>query len=90
MNLIIDDSWADAKWKRWVGQIENKYEYEILDRRKLTTNMRILECFVIKSKKTSRIGETELIAFFNPKDGFVKLAYSNIDKSKTSLELIEH
>ncbi len=89
-NLRIGDQWADERWKIWEGYIENKYQYEITDKRTIKTNLGNLECYIIESNAKSRIGETELIAYFNPKFGFVKLNYTNIDRSKTNLELTEH
>ena len=89
-SLKIGDSWADERWKMWQGSIENKYEYEIVDKRKLETELGELSCYIIKSNAKSRIGKTELTAFFHEKYGFVKLNYINIDGTKTNLELIEH
>lgn len=86
----IGDHWADEHWKLWEGQIENEYEYEITDSLTLKTDLGSIECLVVESKATSRIGETGLMAYFNPKYGFVKLDYTNIDGSKTILELTEH
>lgn len=88
--LRIGDHWADARWKIWHGSIENDYEYEITDKINFKTDFGTFDCFVIKSKATSRIGQTGLIAYFSPKYGFVKLEYDNIDGSKTILELVEH
>jgi len=88
-NLKIGDSWADERWKKWEGSIENKCKYEIINKTKLETKLGELECYVIKSNAKSRIGQTELTAFFNEKFGFVKLNYTNIDGTKTNLELIE-
>ncbi len=89
-SLKIGDSWADERWKMWQGTIENKYEYEIVDKRKLETEIGELTCYEIKSNAKSRIGETELTAFFHEKYGFVRLNYKNIDGTKTNLELIEY
>ena len=88
--LTIGSGWSDKRWKVWEGKIENKYNYEITDKRTMKTDMGNIECYVIKSKAISRIGETELIAYFNTEYGFVKLEYINIDGSKTNLELEEH
>ncbi|GGE30951.1 hypothetical protein [Psychroflexus planctonicus] len=88
-SLQIGDSWADARWKMWEGSIENKCKYEIIDKIKLETKLGEFACYVIKSTAKSRIGQTELTAFFNEKFGFVKLNYTNIDGTKTNLELIE-
>ena len=89
-NLKIGDNWADGRWKLWQGQIENEYEYEITDKQTLKTDIGEIECFVIESNAKSRIGETKLTAYFNSEYGFVKLDYTNIDGSKTNLELTEY
>lgn len=89
-NLKIGDNWADGRWKLWEGQIQNEYEYKITDKRVLKTALGEIECLIIESNAKSRIGETKLTAYFNPEYGFVKLDYTNIDGSKTNLELTEH
>lgn len=89
-SLQIGDSWADERWKKWEGSIENEYNYEIVDKKNVETKLGILECYVIESIAESRIGQTELRALFNEKYGFVKLNYTNIDGTKTNLELVEH
>lgn len=89
-NLQIGDFWADGRWKLWTGQIENEHEYKITDKRTLKTDLGEIECFIIESNAKSRIGESKLTAYFNPIYGFVKLDYTNIDGSKTKLELTEH
>ncbi|MBP7499750.1 MAG: hypothetical protein KA796_07785 [Chryseobacterium sp.] len=85
--LEIGDHWADKRWLEWKGGIENNYDYEIKDKKNITTKLGNLECYIIHSKAKSRIGETELISYFNPNFGFVKLEYKNIDGTKTILEL---
>ncbi len=85
--LKIGDHWSDKRWMEWKGGIENVYDYEIIDKKRIETKIGNLECFIIKSKAKSRIGETELISYFNENYGFVKLEYKNIDETKTVLEL---
>lgn len=85
--LEIGDHWSDKRWMEWKGGIENNYQYEITGKKKIPTKLGELECFIVTAKATSRIGETELISYFNPIFGFVKLDYKNIDGTKTVLEL---
>jgi hypothetical protein len=87
--LTIGNNWADERWKTWEGQIKNEYTYEITDKTILKTEFGDIECFVVEGKAKSSIGETSLTSYFNPKYGFVKLDYTNIDGSKTRLELTE-
>ena len=88
-HLTIGDNWSDPRWKSWKGRIENQYQYEITDRREIDTKLGDIECYVVESTAISRIGKTGLISYFNEEKGFVKLEYSNIDGSKTVLELVE-
>lgn len=85
--LSIGDNWSDKRWLEWKGRIENNYDYEIVDKKNISTKLGNLDCYVINAKAKSRIGETELISYFNPEFGFVKLEYKNIDGTKTILEL---
>jgi len=85
--LKIRDVWSDKRWLEWKGDIENTYEYEITDKREIETRVGKLDCFVIKSIAKSRIGNSELVSYFNEEFGFVKLDYKNIDGSATVLEL---
>ena len=87
--LNIGDQWGNKNWKEWKGSIENKYEYEIVDKLKLVTKLGLIECYKIKSTATSRIGKTSLMAYFSEKYGFVKLDYTNINKTKIVFEMTE-
>ena len=88
--LKIGSGWGDARWKVWEGNIENKYKYKITDKKIIKTVLGEIDCFVIESTAKSSIGETKLTSFFNPDYGFIRLNYTNIDGSKTNLELIGH
>ncbi|WP_437396096.1 hypothetical protein [Flagellimonas lutimaris] len=87
--LTIGDPWSDPRWMSWNGLVENNYDYEIIEKARLKTALGNLNCFVIKSKATSRLGETKLISYFHKKYGFVRLDYHNIDESRTIMELVE-
>ncbi len=78
---------SDKRWLEWKGGIENVYDYEIKENKIISTKLGNLECYIIQATAKSRIGETELISYFNSKFGFVKLEYKNIDGTKTVLEL---
>ncbi|NDV14646.1 hypothetical protein GO009_01295 [Muricauda sp. TY007] len=87
--LSIGDFWSDPRWLAWNGLVENSYVYEIIEKSKLKTALGNLNCFVIQSKATSRLGETKLTSYFHKKFGFVRLDYQNIDGSRTILELVD-
>ncbi len=86
-SLEIGDHWSEKRWLEWKGSIENQYSYEIIDKKNEVTKLGNLECYIVHATANSRIGKTELISYFNPKYGFVKLEYTNIDHTKTVLEL---
>lgn len=85
--LKFGDHWADERWLLWKGQNENKYTYKITDYKIIPTKFGRLKCYVIDSKAKSNLGETKLVSYFNEAFGFVKLEYTNIDGTKTYLEL---
>ena len=59
-NLGIGSAWGDTRWKTWEGSIENKYTYQITDQKTISTSVGELDCYVIESTATSRIGKTTL------------------------------
>lgn len=85
--LEIGDHWSDKRWMEWKGSITNHYQYEIVDKKKIPTNLGVIECYLIRANAKSQLGETELLSYFNKVHGFVKLEYRNIDGSKTIMEL---
>jgi len=87
--LEIGEAWGDQRWKSWHGSIHNNYSYEIIGKEKLHTKIGELDCWIVHSKATSDIGDTELTAYFNEDNGFVKFIYTNIDKSKLVIEIKE-
>jgi hypothetical protein len=87
--LGIGSHWGDARWREWDGRITNTYAYEIVDERILETTLGSLYCYKIAATASSELGSTALLAYFNEKHGFVKLDYTNIDGSKTVLELVD-
>lgn len=88
-HLTIGSQWGDKLWKTWEGKIENKYKYKIIAVGKPTeTALGELMCAVVKATAKSRIGKTELTAYYNDEYGFVKMEYKNIDGSKIIINLI--
>ncbi|MCZ8022450.1 MAG: hypothetical protein O9294_11850 [Cytophagales bacterium] len=88
-NLKIGDHWKDIRWKTWEGLVENEYKYKIIRKEKLLTDIGEMECWVIEGVATSSLGLTELTAYYNELNGFVKLDYTNIDKSRLIIKIKE-
>ena len=87
--LDIGSYWGDVRWKTWEGVIRNNYRYEITGETVINTALGPLDCFVVESTAESTIGKTYLKSWFSPVFGFVRMAYINIDGSKTVLELVQ-
>ncbi|MES1218456.1 MAG: hypothetical protein ABUT20_23315 [Bacteroidota bacterium] len=85
--LKFGSHWADKRWLAWEGSNENIYNYEITGKIMLPSKLGNIDCFVISSNAKSKLGETKLTSYFNYQFGFVKLDYTNIDGSKTIIEL---
>jgi hypothetical protein len=87
--LGIGSAHSDERWAIWEGVAAADYYYEITKKETIETSLGPINCYVVKSLASSRLGETELTSWFNEKYGFVRLEYINIDKSKINLELTE-
>jgi hypothetical protein len=87
--ISAGSEWGDKRWAAWSGLITIKSTYEVKEKTKRTTKMGELDCFRVECEAISSVGTTHLTFFFNPKFGFVHLEFTNIDKSKTILELVE-
>jgi hypothetical protein len=85
--LEIGDYWKDRRWKTWTGPITNNYEYEITGKETLRTKIGEMDCWVVQGIAKSSIGSTGLIGYYNEDNGFVKLDYINIDKSRLTIEI---
>ncbi|MDR2836179.1 MAG: hypothetical protein LBV69_08320 [Bacteroidales bacterium] len=89
-DLDIGRHWGDYRWIEWEGDITNKSHYKISGGTILDTKIGKLYCYIVDSYAISELGKTYLTSYFNPKYGFVKLDYTNIDDSKIILNLIEY
>lgn len=67
----------------------NHTQRQITGKEIVVTALGKLVCYVVKSWSTSRLGTTSLVAYFNEQHGFVKLYYTNIDKSELVMSLIK-
>ncbi|HMN89053.1 MAG TPA: hypothetical protein PKD70_00380 [Saprospiraceae bacterium] len=83
----IGSYWSDARWKEWKGAITNTYTYRITNKKMVRTTFGTLECYEVRAKAESELGETEMTGLFNPDYGFVQLDYVNIDGSRMVMEL---
>jgi hypothetical protein len=85
--LTIGSHWSDKRWLEWTGNVLIQYEYEIMQKLNLKTNIGEIDCFLIQGIAKSKLGTTRLISYFSEKYGFVKLEYTNIDRTKIIIEI---
>lgn len=83
-NFITDDDDITVE-----KPVEGKsYDENYNDNNVILKKVRIFTySYIVKGTANSRIGSTELISYFNEKFGFVKLDYTNINGTKTILNL---
>jgi hypothetical protein len=85
--LAFGEQWADKRWLLWKGKNENTITYKVTGKSLITNKLGALKCYVVESKATSALGSTKLVAYYNSEFGFIKLDYTNIDKSSITMEL---
>lgn len=87
--LKIGEYWGDQRWKKWSGSILNDYDYEITGKEKLETKIGKIDCWIIRAKAVSSLGQTGLLAYFSESCGFMKLDFTNIDDTHLVMEIVE-
>ncbi|NUO00926.1 MAG: hypothetical protein HUU01_09970 [Saprospiraceae bacterium] len=86
--LVIGSHWRDKRWRVWEKSVKNKFQYKITDQVIYQAAIGSLECFVVEATGKSELGVTRLKAWFNPSEGFVQLAYQNINGSELVLNRV--
>jgi len=86
--LVIGSHWHDKRWRVWEKSIKNSFQYKITDQVMYQTVIGSIECFIVEAAGKSELGVTRLKAWFNPSEGFVKLAYQNINGSELVLKRV--
>jgi hypothetical protein len=85
--LAFGEQWADKRWLVWKGKNENTIHYKVTGKSLITSKLGAFNCYIVESEATSALGSTKLVAYYNDTFGFIKLDYTNIDKSSLTLEL---
>lgn len=83
------EEWSDERWLVWEGQLNISCEYQISDFQSINTLLGEIDCYEITAFAHNDYGTTKLISYFNIQYGFVKLIYTNINNTKTVIELME-
>jgi hypothetical protein len=73
------------------GEDRMKYEYFIVGQVELMVKFLkgSIKCYKIKAHSINPKFKSELVSYFNPKYGFVKMEYNNIDESNMQFELVD-
>jgi len=87
--MIIGQGWRGEKWGEWNGQLLLNYNYKITGKELVKTSVGLIECFIIESIASSKIGKTKLKTYFSDIFGFVRLEYELITKIKVNMWLID-
>jgi hypothetical protein len=88
-SMSIGNHWSDKKWGVWDGRLLLNYEYEIIGKEKIQTNIGELDCIVVNAIATSNIGQSSLKYYFSPEFGFVKLAYILFTGIEIELNMVQ-
>ncbi len=88
-SMSIGSFWSHEMWGVWEGRLLLKYTYEIAENLTLPTKIGPLDCIKVIADASSKIGNSELIAFYSPEYGFVKLNYTLFNGIQISFNLEE-
>ncbi|MGI4974099.1 MAG: hypothetical protein ACRYGH_34575 [Janthinobacterium lividum] len=86
--LGVGNSWSDTKWATWQGIMLVTSAYEITSQQLLATPLGKLPCWVVQAQATCKKGTSALTSFYNPRYGFVRLAYRNLNGRRVTLDLV--
>lgn len=85
--LDVGTHYANPMWAVWQGNLRINHAYQTVDSTLLPTPLGRLPCYRVLATGTCKLGTTALESYFNPRYGFVRLNYRNIDRSRLELEL---
>jgi hypothetical protein len=92
-NLEIGGAYLDPRWVKSKGNIKVRYEYERQSDQTVKTALGNIKCKVTNALSSSQSEnlkmKSTLKSYYNPKYGFVRLEYKNIDGSKIVIQLEE-
>lgn len=88
-SMSIGNHWSDKKWGLWDGRLLLSYEYEIIGKEKILTEIGELDCIVINSTANSNIGQSRLKSYFSFEYGFVKLEYTLFTGMEIELNIVQ-
>jgi hypothetical protein len=87
--MKIGEGWGNEMWGQWEGSLIQTYNYKIVGKETLKTELGEIECFIIESTAKSNIGTTKLKSYFSEDLGFVRLEYELLNDLKVNMWLIK-
>lgn len=89
-NLLVGNHYSVKGYAEWCDVDELFASNYLITRQiPISTKLGIIDCYEIISFTENRFKQTGLKAYYNPKYGFVKLEYLNIDSHHMTIELVK-
>lgn len=85
--MLINNHWSHKAWGEWEDKLVLNYEYEIVGKEDIDSQLGQIECWIINAIAKSTIGESTLKAYFSEKYGFIKLEYKLFSGIEVDLNL---
>jgi len=86
--LAVGGQWGDNQWATWQGNMRVTSTYEVTGQQMLATPLGRLPCWVVQAEATCKKGTSTLTSLYNPRYGFVRLAYRNLNNRRVMLNLV--
>lgn len=86
--LNVGSQWGDTHWATWQGNLRVTSSYTVTGQQQLATPLGRLPCWVVQAEATCLKGTSALTSFYNPRYGFVRLAYRNLNNHRVTLNLV--
>lgn len=82
-------NWDNGQYIKWDKIVHFDYAYEVTGETVLKVNDKFIKCFSISAEGNSELGKTQVVFYFNPTLGFVKMEYKLMDDSKINMYLTD-
>ncbi|MGI4762692.1 MAG: hypothetical protein ACRYF0_18425 [Janthinobacterium lividum] len=86
--LAVGSHWGNPAWATWRGDMLVTSIYHVAGRQLVATPLGELPCWVVQAEATCKKGTAALTSFYNPRYGFVRLTYRNLNNRRVTLSLV--
>lgn len=87
-DLMVGDHWGNPKWATWRGAIQVRSQYQVVGQRALRTPLGLLQCWLVRARASSPVGNSSLNLWYHPAHGFVQLDYHTINDTRFIFKLV--